>query len=105
MSLNIGEPALQEDIGVIANDGVDAGGLIAREDHARQDKWDHIFPAQKRFFNFGSGRGLRFLGGGGLLHFREFDIRLLAWCGSEAARRRQRRAFHGETASAATPPP
>ena len=45
MSLHIGETALQEDVGVIADDGIDARCLVARENHTGKDKRDHVLAA------------------------------------------------------------
>ena len=91
MSLHIGKAALQKNVGVVPNDGVDAGCLVARKDDAGKNKWDHILSAQKRFLNFragyfASGRALRSFGGGRLFHFRQFNVRLFV--GARAKKRR-----------------
>ena len=49
MSLDVGKTTLQKNIGVIADDGVDAGGLVTRENDAGQHERDYVFPAQERF--------------------------------------------------------
>ncbi len=55
VSLNIGEAALQEDVSVVADDRIHAGGLVAGEDHAGEDEGNYIFPAEKRFLHSRSG--------------------------------------------------
>src|ERR1039458_5520265 len=83
MSLNVGKAALQKNIGVIADDGVDAGGLIARENDTSQHKRNHVFPVQERFFNLRSGWGLCSFGGGRLFHLCQFEICLLVRAGAK----------------------
>ena len=54
MRLHIGKAALQEDVGVKADDGIYAGGLITRENNASQHKRNHVLAAQKRLSYLGS---------------------------------------------------
>src|SRR5208282_3936255 len=56
---------------VVADDGIDAGGLIAGEDDAGQHKWNHVFAAEQGFLDARAG-GFGFFGGNGLLHFLKF---------------------------------
>ena len=46
--LQIGEAALQQNAGVVADDGVDAGGRVAGKNDAGQQKGDDVFAAQQR---------------------------------------------------------
>ena len=46
--VEIVEPALQQDAGVVADDGIDARGRVAEEDDAGQQEGNHIFAAQQR---------------------------------------------------------
>src|SRR6266568_7692738 len=48
VSLYIGEAALQKDIGVVTDDAVNSRQLVACENDASQQKWNHILAAHKR---------------------------------------------------------
>ena len=43
MRLLVAQPRLNEDGGVVTDDGIDAGGLIARENDAGQHERDDVF--------------------------------------------------------------
>jgi len=55
VSLEVGQTALQQYVRVEADDGVDAGGLIAGENDAGQHKGNEVFTPQQRLFDLGSG--------------------------------------------------
>ena len=55
MRLHVGKTTLQKNIRVVANDGVDTSGLVARENDASQHKRNYILAAQERFLNLGPG--------------------------------------------------
>ena len=70
VGLQVIQAGLDEDGGVVADDGGRAGRLGAGQDDAGQSKGHHVFPAPKRFGGFtrrGAGAG-GFSGGCGL-HF------------------------------------
>ena len=46
--LQVGEPALQQNASVVADDGVDAGGCVAGENDAGEQKGNHVFALQQR---------------------------------------------------------
>src|SRR5208282_3837643 len=74
--LNIGKTALQQNVCVVSEDGVDAGGLVAGQDHARQNERNHVLPSQKRFLDPFAGRALGFFRRGDLFHLPQFRLRL-----------------------------
>ena len=45
---DVGEAALQEDVGVEADDGVDAGGGVAGEDDAGKQEGEDVLAAEER---------------------------------------------------------
>ena len=53
VSGNIRQPALQQNICVVGDDGIDARGLIAGENDAREYEWDDILAAQEGLVCFG----------------------------------------------------
>ena len=55
MCLEVGQPALEKDIGVESDDRIDAGGGVAGEDDAREQEGDDVFAAQKRIADLPAG--------------------------------------------------
>ena len=105
MRLHVGKPALQKNVGVVADDGIDACGLVAGQDHASENERDHVLTAQQRFFDMsrpwtlGSFRQRRFL------PFRAVRI-APAPCSENATALSTRLPFaRAGTAIGATPPP
>ncbi len=57
--LDVGQPALQKNVGVIADDGVDAGGCVAEQDDACQHERNNVLAAKKRIAGLRPPRKLR----------------------------------------------
>ena len=55
VSGNVGEPTLQENVGVVSDDRIDSGQLVAGEDDASQHERNHILPAKQRVFCLRAG--------------------------------------------------
>ena len=73
MRLHIGESALDEDIRVETDDGVDAGRLVTSENHASEGKGDYIFPAKQGFIFAPTRRLLVGSARSSRLHFRKLN--------------------------------
>src|SRR5579863_1629560 len=52
----IRQTALQKNVGVVADDGVNAGRLSGGQDDAGEYEGDNVLAAQQRFAGMGSGR-------------------------------------------------
>ena len=74
VGLHVGKAALQEDVGVVANDGIDAGGSVAEENDAGQQERDDVLAVQERFLDLSSGDTLILFGDESFVHFVEFEI-------------------------------
>ena len=81
MGLEVGEAALDEDVGVESDDGVDAGGGVAGEDDAGEQKGNDVFAAEERVADFLAGGGGAGLGGD--FHFMQLDGCLFRRAGAE----------------------
>ena len=86
MGGNIGETTLQEDVGVVSDDRIDSGGLIASQDDAGEHERDHVFSPKERLPGLRCCRSTSFFGGDDLLHLPELEIRLLARTGAKQRR-------------------
>ena len=104
MRLHVGKAALQENVGVISNDGVDASGLYCRRESRRPETNGITYFRRRRdSLTLVPVEDWGFSGSSGLFHLREFDIPPVWWCENGAALCRRRPAFRGETASAGIP--
>ena len=81
----VGEAALQENVGVVADDRVDAGGRVAEEDDAGEQKGNDVFAAQQGALPFLPATA--FLRRGRLLPSPATRPRPGLWSGSAGGRR------------------
>ena len=99
----VAQAGLNENRRVVADDGIDAGGLIAGENDAGEQKRNDIFAAQQRFLDLVAG-GLGF----SAATVSAISFNSISACASERERRSAARAAsfcRAETASAAIRPP
>jgi len=82
VGLEVGKAALHEDACVVADDGVDACGGVAGEDHEREEEGDDVFALKEALAGALAGGLLRLLVRG-LGHFVELKLGLLGRAGAE----------------------
>ena len=88
MGAEIGETGLQEDGGVVAVDGVDAGGGVAGEDDAGEKEGNDVLAAEEGVAGGRNGDGGGAVGGDTFLifdglHLGELAVGLLRGAGAE----------------------
>ena len=106
MRLHIGQAALKKNRGVVANNRIDAGGLIAGQDDAGQHKRNDVFAVKQRFPRRLSAGG-RFgpLRRGGRFHFLQFQLPPVPRSRERSSAARAASVSPRRKASAAIPPP